>query len=312
MRVHLAIAIALLLISTTFGAPRVNRRFDSIGGICVNCERQSQEDVWAVIELPAGEELTLELAPTSTMPTAKGTARVLRSSIGTEINLEASGLTMEVEAYHAFAIDSLGNASTLGRLTVQDGAGTLRAQSALTQFMILVSAKEDVVTLTSDTHIVLRSKAPAGYKIVSRVNPETNNETKSATSEPENRLLPDYDVPLLGIGTLKRGSTSQMKARLFDELQGSRINASLTPSTKGFTQVNFAFRDLKLTPGSRHYIVWAVGPDNAYSALGAADKAKQGKLNAVVEFSDFGLFITIEESDSPILPTGKMVAMIVR
>ncbi len=272
-----------------------------------------QDDIWAVIEFPEGQEVALELAPTSTMPNAKGTARVSRNANGAEINLDITGLDAATETYHVFAIDSLGNASSLGTLTVTDGVATLRAQSALTAFMLVVSPKEDLVTLTAETPFVLRSTVPEGYKSVPRsTSPTATPESQKMSTESSPALVPDYEVPLLGVSSMKHGKATQMSARLFDQLQGARLNASVTPRAKGVTQVNLVFRDLKEAPESGHYIVWIVSPDNAYSVLGKAAPGKQAKVEGFTELSDFGLFVTIEDSESPMLPTGKMVAMIVR
>jgi hypothetical protein len=271
-----------------------------------------QDEIWAVVEMPEGQELTLELVP-GMAQAAKGTARVSRTSNGTEINLEVSGVSGDGQSYHAFAIDSLGNASALGTLTVSDGAGTLRAQSALTTFMIVVSTRDDVVTLATDTPIVLRSKAPDGYKIVPRAGvPEVSNESKSTANQTDSPALPEYDVPLLGVASLKRASPTQMTAKRFESLRDNWINVSLTPRKKGVTQVTLIIRDLKPSPDGRRYVVWLVSDDKAYLALGTANPGKQAKVDGLAEFNDFGIFITLEESESPPIPTGKMVAMIVR
>jgi hypothetical protein len=313
MKLTLLGVMVLLSPSIVFGAPRFPLTSKSSFTLPVAVVDLNQDNIWAVIEFPQGKEVTVDLVGTPSAPNAKGTARVTRGSNGSEIGIELSGLPSEIESYQLYAIDSLGNATTLGSLTVSDGASSLKTQTALTTFMLLVSPKDDVVTLTAETQIALHSKAPEGYKIVSRTSaPEVGSGVASSSNEPETPLVADYDVPLLNIATIKSGVATQMKSRLFDDLQGSRINVSVTPKKKGLTQVDFVFRDLEPPAEGRHYVIWAVGPDKAYSVLGSVAAGKQSKVNSVAEFSDFGLFITIEDTDSPILPAGKMVAMIVR
>jgi len=313
MKLTLLSLTVLLSASIVCSAPRYQPTSQSSFMLPLLVVGSNQEDMWAVIEFPEGKEIMVDLVGTALAPNAKGTARVTRGSNGSEIGVELSGLPTEIENYHVYAIDSLANATTLGSLTESDGAGTLKAQTALTTFMLVISPKEDVVTLTAETQVAVHSKAPDGYKVVPRTStPEVASRVTSSSNEPEASLVADYDVPLLGIASIKSGVATQLKSRLFDDLQGSRINASVTPKKKGLTQVDFVFRDLKPPADGRHYIVWVVGPDNAYSVLGRAVAGKQTKLSSVAEFSDFGLLITIEDTDSPILPTGKMVALIVR
>jgi hypothetical protein len=272
-----------------------------------------QDDVWAVMEFPQGRDIVLELVATAALPDAKGTARVLRGWDGTEVTVEAAGLSGEVESYHVFAIDSLGKASALGPLTVSDGVGYLRAQSALTKFMIIISPKDDVVILAAETPILLRSRVPEGYQVVPRGNGPTNmTEAPGSENEEVPSLVPDYEIPILGITSLKRRTATLLRARLFDELEGSRISASVKPGRRGITQVSLTFRDLKPAADGKHYVVWAVSSDKAYSALGTAAPGKQSKLSSSSELGDFGVFITLEDSEAPLLPIGKMVAMFVR
>ncbi len=307
MKIHFFLAFLLVSASMAFGAsPNAVARNAS-------APRINQDDVWAVIEYPEGREVVVDLASTATMPTARGTARVTRDSNGAHITLELSGLSAEVENYYAYAIDSLGNATALGTLTVSEGFGSLSTQSALTRFMLIISATDDIVTFTAETPNLLRSRVPEGYQVIPRGNPpEAATEMTPSASDEETSMLPDYEVPLLGISSLRRGRATQFKARLFDEAQGSRVNASVMTGKNNATQVTLTIRDLKPAPDGGVYVAWAVSPDKAYSVLGKMQAGKESKLVAATEFSDFGLFVTVEDSESTLIPTGKMVVMIVR
>jgi hypothetical protein len=270
-----------------------------------------QNDLWSLIEYPEGQEVVVDLVPTATASSAKGKALVMRGANGVDITLDLTGLAAD-ETYHVYAIDSLGNATSLGTLTVNDGTSSLQAQTALTKFMIVISPKDDLVSFSLEMTILLRSLVPDGYKVIARSSiPETPTEMSANPKEEAAVQTPEYDVPLLGIASLRRGSATQMKARLFEEMGPGKLNVSITPRKKGSTQIKITSSDLKPAPENSYYIVWALSGTNTYALLGNLTSA-QGKVEASVSVEDFGLFITIEDSGAPATPTGKMVAMIVK
>jgi len=63
-------------------------------------------------------------------------------------------------------------------------------------------------------------------------------------------------------------------------------------------------------------LLWALVPDNSYTMLGQVTrqgKPREARIDAVVPFTDFGLFITAERADAaPASTTGTMVATILR
>lgn len=128
-----------------------------------------EDDPWAVIEYPAGQEVTTELKPTALASDAKGIARVVRSENETTINLDVTGVTGE-STQKVYVVDTSGNATLLGMLTMNEGSGNLVAKTALNKFMILVSPEATLSTMGPETRISLRSTVPSGFTVLPREN----------------------------------------------------------------------------------------------------------------------------------------------
>jgi hypothetical protein len=87
-------------------------------------------------------------------------------------------------------------------------------------------------------------------------------ETASAEDQSE------YDVPLLGISSFRRGSETQLKSQLAGDLAGTRTAIFVKPLKGGETQVRVRFNNLRQPEGGTRYVLWAVGPDKSYTRLG--------------------------------------------
>lgn len=279
----------------------------------------SQDDTWTVIEYPEGQEVVVELRPAASTD-AKGTARVKRSGGETTISLDVSGVTGDESNHQVYVVDSLGNATLLATLAITDGTGTLSANTALSKFMIVISPEADLTTIGSETKVALRSAVPSGFTVVAK---ETTAETASvvepsvSNSQMEAPVTetPEYDVPLIGIGSLRRGSNTSMKANLSSGFEGTRANIAVKPQKTGPTQIKMRFTNLKQAPEGMQYWLWEAGPDNSYSPLGRLTPGKKNetKIDATTASSDFGLFITEESAEAnPTSPTGSIVATIVK
>lgn len=144
-----------------------------LGIINLSCTNETsvsgphEDDPWAVIEYPAGQEVIIELKPTAAAPDAKGTARVMRSENETTINLDVSGVTGE-NTQKVYVVDVTGNATLLGLLTMNEGAGNLSAKTALNKFMIVVSPEANLTMFDSATTMSLRSTVPSGFNVLPR------------------------------------------------------------------------------------------------------------------------------------------------
>ena len=145
----------------------------TLGVMSLSCKNETsvsgplEDDPWAVIEYPAGQEVSIDLKPTAATPAAKGTARVMRSENETTINLDVSGIT-DGSTQKVYAVNATGNAALLGLLTMNEGVGSLSAKTALNKFMIVVSPEADLTTFDPATTISLRSTVPSGFNVVPR------------------------------------------------------------------------------------------------------------------------------------------------
>ena len=125
----------------------------------------------------------------------------------------------------------------------------------------------------------------------------------------------DYDVPLLGVSSLRRGSETQLKSQLAGDLAGTRTAVYVKPLKSGETQVKVRFNNLRQPEGGARYVLWAVGPDKTYTRLGQVegpDKRQAAKIDARTMLRDFGLLITAESGLATQLPSGPVAAFVVR
>ena len=286
------------------------------------------DDTWTVIEYPEGQEVVVELKPASSTLEAKGTARVLRSGNDTTVSLDVSGVTGDQGTHKVYLVDSLGNASLLGVMTVSDGAGTLSAKTALSRFMIVISSDADLTAIGAETKLTLSSTVPSGFTVVARENigeaasmdiSLANNQQANdqlATDQMQTAYFetPEYEVPLLDITSLRRGANRAMKANFANGFEGTRASVIVKPQKSGSTQIKMRFTNLREAPEGTRYLLWQVGSDNSYTLLGhltpTANK-RVAMINAESALSDFGLFITFENADAH-FPAGSLVARIAK
>ena len=298
----------------------------AVGLMGVSCKNwalvsgPTQDDGWTVIEYPDGQEVTVELKPTASMANAKSTARVMRSGNETTINLDVSGVTTNEKSHEVYVVDSLGNATLLGTLAITDGSGNLTAKTALSKFMIVVSPEADLTAISSETTVSLRSTVPSGYIVFPReISIEIERAEANASPaqmEPADTESTEYDVPLLGIGSLRQGSNTMMRANFSNGFEGTRAKVVITPKQRGLTKIKMRFSNLKEAPGGMQYVLWEVTPDNSYSLLGhltQIGKKNEARIDTETPKSDFGLFITSESVEAnPSSPAGNIVVTIVR
>jgi hypothetical protein len=284
----------------------------------------SQDDKWTVIEYPEGQEVAVALMPDASMPDASGRARVTRKGNETDISLDLSGLKGDKAIYQVYVVDSLGNATLLDTLIITDGAGSLNAKTPLSKFMIVVSPEANITTIASETSVTLRSSVPNGFTVVSRE--ETSGDVESAegesaeasasnsTMKPALMDPPGYYAPLLGVGSLRRGANSTMRAILSSGFEGARANIVVKPLKNGHTQIKVRFTNLKAAPVGTQYLLWQAGPDNSYTRVGPLiqmGKRRESVIDAETALSDFGLFITLDDAEAS-TPAGGVVATIIK
>lgn len=291
---------------------------------------QNPEADWTVVEYPEGQEVVVELRPTALLPDARGTARVTRSGDEATISLDVSGLDGSVVGgYHLYAINHEGQVVPLGAVPLSGGAGALSATTNLGRFMLVLSPEAGLTAVDAATPVALRSAVPEGLAVVPRAGGEVAQETApNAETRPDENApstAPDdmsgagdrseYDVPLLGISSFRRGSETQLKSQLAGDLAGTRTAVFVKPLKGGETKVKVHFNNLRQPENGARYVLWAVGPDKTYTRLGQVDrpdKRQAAKIEARTLLRDFGLFITAESDAATPHPSGPVAAMVVR
>jgi len=246
---------------------------------------------YTVIEYPVGKEVMVTLTPTSTVATAKGTARVMRSAGGTKVYFDMSGVPATVTSYHAYAVDPTGTPTYLGPITFTNGVAKSEFTTPMNQFMLVVSPNEGL-TAIQPTNVVFQSAVPTGYAVV----PKRVSETRVAEVAGDVRFK--YDVPLLNISTFP-DTEKEIKMKFTGELEGLEGKAYIDRE-KGTTKIKMHFDDMKKVPANKRFTLWTVSPDGKYTKLGqivnAGDRS-EAEIKSETALTDFGLFITAEDAE---------------
>lgn len=277
---------------------------------------QNADGSYTVIQYPANKEVTVNLTPTTMIPGAAGTAKIMRRGTSTAVDLNLTGLTGDATNYNVYAVDSSGRATLLGPVSVNDGIGTLNTTTPLDKFMLVLSPEANLTAIGANNNVVLRSAVPEGFAVVpvAQSGPQDGapiGERVAATST--SGSTSPYNVPMLGIPGFRRGTDSELKIRFAGELTGARANVYIEPRKDGPTTIKMRFHELKNAPGGKVYAVWAVSPDNKYVKLGQIvnpGTRNEAQLQTETALRDFGLFVTLE--DEPATPTGIVIGTIYR
>lgn len=277
---------------------------------------QNADGSWTVFEYPVDKEVIVNLAPTTIIPNATGTARVHRMANGTMIRLDLSGLTSDVSSLNLYAVDPTGRVTLLGPITPTNGTATFSTTTPLNKFMMVLSPDANLTTIAPETKVVLRSAVPQGYAVIplsssgerdgaavgERVAATTTGSTTSA-----------YAAPMLGIPGFRRGTDTQMKINFSGALTGARANVFLEPRKDGPTTIKMRFHELKEAPAGKVYVLWAVSPDNKFVRLGQivnTGQRNEAQIQTETALPDFGLFVTLEEEATN--PTGTIIGTVIK
>jgi hypothetical protein len=277
---------------------------------------QNADGSWTVIEYPADKEVTVTLQPTTIIPGAQGTARVMRHGDNTMVNLNLTGLTGDATNFNLYAVDQTGKATLLGPVTVNNGTATLNTTTPLSKFMLVLSPDANLATFTPQTQVVLRSAVPNGYAVIPMGSSGERDgaavgERVAATST--SGATPAYSAPLLNIPGFRRGTDTEMKINFSGALTGARANVYLEPRNDGPTTIKMRFHELKDAPAGKVYVVWAVSPENRFVRLGQVvntGQRNEAQIQTETALRDFGLFVTMEDEFST--PSGTIVGTIVK
>jgi hypothetical protein len=315
---------------------------------------QNPDGTYTIVEYPVGKETVVTLNPVG-LSGATGTATILRAADGTTIKVNLAKLPTEVTAVNLYAIDPTGAVTLLGPIMLANNAGTSTTSTALTKFMLVASPDDKLSAYNDKTIVLFRSAVPTGLTVIPITNavgekvgevvvPTTTVTTPTAaapattvTVAPTQPAAPpttvtvaptteatvaavtsDYTVPMLGIGTFKKGDETKLKINFSGAMEGARANIFLEPHGTGkTTEVRMRFHDLKEAPKGTAYILWAVSPTGEFTKLGQIVNVKgrnEAEIKSEVTYEDFGLLLTTEDlatNDATIIkPSGQRVGVI--
>lgn len=278
---------------------------------------QNADGSWTVVEYPVGKEVMVNLTPSTTLPGAAGTAKIMRMANGTMISVDLKGLSTDTSNLNLYAVDPSGHLTLVGPVTVNNGVGTFSATTTapLDRFMLVLSPEANLTTYAPTTNVLLRSAVPQGYAVVPLSSHGERDgapvgERVSATTTANTSA---YTAPMLGIPGFRRGTDTEMKINLTGAMTGSRANVFIEPRKDGPTTIKMRFHELKEAPGGKVYAVWAVSPDNRFVRLGQivnTGQRNEAQIQTETALQDFGLLITMEDEFSN--PTGTVVGTIIK
>jgi hypothetical protein len=277
---------------------------------------QNPDGSWTVVEYPADHETIVNLTPTTILPGATGTARVLRTTTGTAVRLDLSGLTGDVSNLNLYAVDPTGHVTLLGPVSATNGTATFSTTTPLNRFMMVLSPDPNLTTITPQTRIVMRSAVPQGLAVIplgSRGERDGAAVGEKVAATTTNGAAPAYAAPMLGIPGFRRGTDTEMKINFSGEMTGARANVYLEPRKDGPTTIKMRFHELKDAPAGRVYVLWAVSPDNKFVRLGQVvntGQRNEAQIQTETSLQDFGLFVTLEEEAST--PRGTIVGTVIK
>jgi hypothetical protein len=284
---------------------------------------QNSDGTYTIVEYPVGKETIVNLNPIG-LSGARGQATILRAADGTKVRVNLSGLPAEATAVNLYAVEPSGAVTMLGPVEVANGAGVFTTSIPLTKFMLVASPDSNLSTYGDSTQVYFRSAVPSGLTLI----PLTNavGETIGAVAAPVTPVtdavvdsaIADYTVPMLGIGTFKKGDDTKLKINFSGALEGARANVFIEPHKHGrTTEVLMRFHDLKEAPKGLAYVLWAISPDNQFTRLGQIINVKgrnEAEIKSEVAYDDFGLMLTTESlgvtQGTIIRPSGQRVGII--
>lgn len=253
---------------------------------------KNPDGTYTVIEYPVGKEVIVTLTPGTTLASAKGSARVIRSADGSKVYLDLAGVPADTTSYYAYAVDPTGTPTLLGPVTIENGIAKAEFSTPLNQFMLVLSPAEGLTAVNPST-IAFHSAVPQGYSIIPR---KTTGDTRAVAVQ--GVTMTKYDAPMLNISTFGE-KERQIKIKFSGKLDGLEGKAFITHS-KGATKIKMRFDDMKRVPADKRFVLWAVSPEGTYTKLGQiihTGQRTESEIKSETSLTDFGLFVTVEETE---------------
>ena len=257
---------------------------------------QNADGSYTVIEYPVGKEVSVTLTPVTTVTGSTGVARVMRTTDGTKVWFDMSGVPATTTSMYAYAVDPTGVPTLLGPITVENGIAKAEFSTPMNQFMLVVSPTEGLTAIDTATPIFYRSALPTGFAVVPRRVSE-NRVVKVAPAVIDRGDPFAYNVPLLNVSTFG-DSEREVKMKFTGELDGLEGKAYIDRE-KGMTKIRMHFDDMKKVPANKRFTLWTYAPDGTYTRLGHvtnSGKKDEAEIRAQTVLTDFGLFVTAEDA----------------
>lgn len=274
---------------------------------------QHPDGTFTVIEYPLKKEVKVMLNPV-TLTNAKGVATILRDDDGTRVVLNLTDVPADVTAVNLYAVDETGAVTSLGPVTIANGAGTFNATTPLNKFMLIASPDAALTVYDPNAKLFFRSAVPEGYAVI----PHTTvpvGENVAATGAAVSTPGTTYSVPMLNIPAYEKGDDTKIKVNFSGALAGARANVFITPKKGGAATVKMRFHELKDAPAGKVFTVWAISSDNKFTKLGQivnTGNKNEAEIQSEVAFPDFGLLVTMEDANATTIvnPVGPAIGIV--
>jgi len=282
---------------------------------------QNPDGTYTIVEYPVGKETIVTLNPVG-ITGATGTATILRDANGATIKINLTSLPADVAGLNLYAVDPTGAISALGPIEIANGVGTFMTTAPLSRFMLVASPDANLAAYDANTKIFFRSAVPEGLTMIP-ISTAAAVVAAPVIAAPVGTQVAaiatsDYTVPMLGIGSFKKGDNTKFKLDFTGPMEGARANVFIEPHKNGkLTEVRMRFHDLKEAPKGLAYVLWAVSPDNSFQRLGSIVNVRgrnEAEIKSETALDDFGLLLTTEDVGIPatalIKPAGHRVGVI--
>jgi hypothetical protein len=254
------------------------------------------DGTYSVIEYPVGKEVRVKLLP---MPgvSSTGMARVMRTANGTKVYFDVAGAPADWKDVYAYAVDPSGRTTYLGPISFSSGIGKAEFTTPADKFMLVVSPTEGLTTYDPTSTYYFRSEVPAGYRVIPRNAAIVTSSSAVTTVDTMEPTAVTYDVPMLGMAKFK-GKSTELKLNFGGDMSGLQAHAYLKPAG-GKTKIRMTFDDLQKAPMNKRFVLWTSSPEG-YTKIGQivhAGNKDTAEIRGETALSDFGLFLTVEDTD---------------